>query len=442
MLGMGKRRQGRCLGLCGSLLLATAILPGAADGATEGEGLALTLEDAAREVVNWHPSVTEAIGRLNARTEDIDVAKAGYRPQISVGIGSTYDNTLRGNWRPRPNVSASQMLYDFGKVSSTVAISRAGTKMGQAQLLLAVDSLIRDTNYAVIEVQRGAALRTVALAQLETISSISAMVHHRYERGAATRSDALQAQARVQAASATIAEIAAEQKRWDSNLTYLLGRETTPQVSPDVPEWYSVACAQEEPDWPSVPAIMFAEAERKQALAELDLSKAERMPTVSVGANGAADFQHPFTNRSQYSFGINVSSDLYNGGAFGARARGAAYTVEAADAAAANAQNEASRQLAEAQRQVASYTDVLNMLVSREDSMSETGRLYRLQYLEMGTRTLVDLLNAEQELHQVRFNMVNTAHDLRRLQADCLFNSGSARRAFALDGMVIQGVRL
>lgn len=446
MLGKGACRHGRGWGFCGSLVLAMAVFPGTAGGATDGTtGGAeqpLTLEYATREAVNWHPSVTEAIGRLNASAEDVDVAKAGYRPQLSVGFGSSYDNRSQSNWRPQPNVSATQMLYDFGKVSSSVAIAQAGTKMGQAQLLLAVDSLILDTIYAVIEVQRGAELRKVALDQLETISSISDMVRYRYERGAATKSDALQAQARVEAASSTISEIAAEQQRWNSNLTYLLGRQTAPDVSPDVPEWFPESCAQGEPEWSTVPTVMFAEAQRNQALAELDRSKAGRMPTVSVGANGAADFQNPFSGRSQYNFGINVSSDLYNGGAHGARARGATYALGAADAAAANARNEASRLLAESQRQIASYTDVLNTLISRQDSMSETGRLYRLQYLEMGTRTLVDLLNAEQELHQVRFSTVNTMHDLRRLQADCLFSSGSARRAFALDGMVIQGVRL
>jgi adhesin transport system outer membrane protein len=60
----------------------------------------------------------------------------------------------------------------------------------------------------------------------------------------------------------------------------------------------------------------------------------------------------------------------------------------------------------------------------------------------MGTRTLVDLLNAEQELQQVRLDLVNTRHDLRRLNVDCLFNAGEEREAFRLTGLVVEGVRL
>lgn len=74
--------------------------------------------------------------------------------------------------------------------------------------------------------------------------------------------------------------------------------------------------------------------------------------------------------------------------------------------------------------------------------MRETGKLYRLQYLQMGTKTLVDLLNAEQELHQVRFDRANTRHDLRRLRIDCLVSSGNAREAFGLSGTAIGGTVL
>jgi adhesin transport system outer membrane protein len=74
--------------------------------------------------------------------------------------------------------------------------------------------------------------------------------------------------------------------------------------------------------------------------------------------------------------------------------------------------------------------------------MRETGSLYQLQYLQMGTKTLVDLLNAEQELHQVRFDLVNREHDLRRLQVECLVNSGTARAAFGLEGTVVKGAIL
>lgn len=420
-----------------SIFLMPLLLGAAAPGRDS-----ISWEAAVREAVNWHPSVTEAIARLNEQAQEVDVAKAGYRPQISGGIGAGYDNLGASRWQPRANLSASQMLFDFGKVKSAVAMADAGTRVSRADLLLAVDGLVRDTSYAIIEIQRDIALRQVALDQLASIRDINELVHHRYRLGATTRSDALQAQARVQAAEVALQEIEAEQARWESNLAYLLGRAAAPRVSLDPPVGLHGACDRGDPDWAMVPAVMQARAERDEALAALDRSRADRLPTVSIGANGGSDLFDPFSHRAEYSFGLNVSTPLYSGGARRARERGADYALRAADAAEARVRNEVGRQLAEAHRQVASLRSVAETLAARRDSMTETGRLYRLQYLDMGTRTLVDLLNAEQELHQVRFDLANTRFDIRRLEVSCLFHAGAQRDVYELSGMTIKGVTL
>ncbi|MEJ8631726.1 TolC family protein [Sphingomonas sp. I4] len=142
----------------------------------------------------------------------------------------------------------------------------------------------------------------------------------------------------------------------------------------------------------------------------------------------------PFSNRSLYNFGLNVSSDVFGGNAVRARIRSADYGVRAAEAAERAARNEVGQELAAAQTQMAGLSQLLDTLAARQDNMVETGKLYRLQYLDMGTRTLVDLLNAEQELQQARFDAVNTTHDLRRLAIECLYYSGRARDDFGLTG--------
>lgn len=423
-------------------LVAAALLLPAPLRAKLQDDQQLTWTAAVREAVGWHPSVTEAVARLNARTEEVVIAEAGYRPQISAGIGSGFDNIVGSRWQPRANLSASQMLFDFGKVKSAVDAAEAGTRIGRSDLLLAIDALIRDTSFAVIEIQRDMALEQVAADQRASIGGISALVHDRYDVGASTKSDALQAQARVQAADVTIQEIEAERRRWESNLAYLLGRDSAPPVSLDPPMGLFGACASGEPDWTAIPAIMQVRAERDQAQAELKRSRADSLPTVSLGGSGGADLTDPFSRRAEYNFGINIAAPLYSGGAQRARTRGAAYALSAADAAEARVRNEVGRQLAEAARQTESLRNVLDILDKRQASMTETGNLYRLQYMEMGTRSLVDLLNAEQELHQVRFDLVNTRYDIRRLEITCLFLAGAQRDLFGLSGKTIRGVTL
>ena len=68
--------------------------------------------------------------------------------------------------------------------------------------------------------------------------------------------------------------------------------------------------------------------------------------------------------------------------------------------------------------------------------------LYRLQHFDLGSRTLLDLLNAEQELFQIQFEEVNAEHDMRRLNVTCLHQSGTLRDAFSLTGTELQGTAL
>jgi adhesin transport system outer membrane protein len=432
-------RWGLSLGVAAVAL----VMAGHGSAALGQAATTVTMEGAVRDALAWHPAVTQAVGEMNANSEAIAEARAGYSPQISAGVGSGYDSRVSGTWRPRPQIGASQMLFDFGKVRSAVDFARFGHQESEAELLATVDTLVRDTGLAVIELQRAAALRQVAQDQLASIGQIAQLVQDRFETGATTQSDALQAQARVDGARATLVEIEAEQRRWRSNLAYLLNHEVNADaVAPDVPSWLTPACKRPPPDWETVPQVAAADARIGRADAELRRRKAERLPTLSLGGDASTDVGSPFGDRSIYNFGLRLTGNVFGGGVTRARVRGADYALESARAAAQRARLDSQQRLAEAQQQVGSLSGLTETLAAREAAMRDTGKLYRMQYLEMGTRTLVDLLNAEQELHGVRFQAANTEHDLRRLRIDCLFYSGELRRAFDLAGTSFRGVTL
>lgn len=405
---------------------------------------ALSLDVAVRRAVEWNPSVEEAVARIGADEAEIRVARAGYYPTIRGGIGTQYDNRLRGTaWLPRPQLSVSQMLLDFGKVASDVAVARAGVEISRARLLLAIDALVRDTAQTVIEIQRHEALIDVANAQLESVLAINTLVQQRTRNGASTRSDAVQAEARVEAARVAVLDIQAQLDRWRSVLGYLIGSKgPVSAVRSGTPAWLDHICEGPAPDLSQMPAVLEAGARREEATAQLRRARADALPTLSLDAGAAADVRDPLSNRSNYNFGLSVSSNLFQGGASRARRAGAEQSLRAANAAVEASIIEVARALAEARQQIPSLRQRSDTLGTREAMMRETGKLYRLQYLEMGTRTLIDLLNAEQELHQVLFDRVNAEHDLRRLGIDCMFNKGQSRDRFALSGMRVRGVIL
>ncbi len=384
------------------------------------------METAVRRAVGWHPAVDEATGRIYQADERIRAAQAGYYPKLNAGVASGYQSSNREGWRPNFNVSASQMLYDFGKVSSSVDIERAVKDISNARLLLAIDDLSRDTANAVVEVQRYRRLSALAQEQVAGVKVIAGLVNQRTDKGASTMSDKVQADARVESALATQLQYQSELNRWQVALGALIGGGSPNPVSGE-PGWLGKACDAATPDW------------------ELAASRAEALPTVSLEAmtgydlNASRDDTRSNDRQPEYSVGLNVSSNLYNGGQTTARKRAAAYALQSAEAAISTARYDIERNLMEARSQIGTLGRLMGSLESRANMMVKTRDLYREQYLELGTRTLLDLLNAEQELHESRFQIANTVHDLRRLNISCLYNSGKIRREFGINPAMVRG---
>ncbi len=419
-----------------------AAVPGKEDTQTLG------LEQAVRLAVDWHPSISEAIGTLYQQAEGINVAEAGYYPQIAGGIKGGYNSGYGSDASSQSvSISLKQMLYDFGKVSNAVEAARAKAARSQASILLAIDQVGRDTAFAYVEVQRYQRLIDIARQQIQGIGGIVDLAKQRSDMGASTRSDVVQAQSRAEGGMATLQEYKAQYARWQATLGNLLGRQTSPQVTDAFPDSLNQSC-NTPVITDALPAVLQAAAQRTQAQAELAQAKAEAYPTLSLEPSfnqyldNNYDSQNPAIDRTQVGIFLNLEVPIYQGGAISARSRAAGYALTAADAAEDAARLQARQGLSESQAQTSGLTRRLNSLEFRETTIKEARELYGRQYLELGTRPLLDLLNAEQEIHQSRFDLANTQADLRRLQIDCLYNSGALRRAFGIDHSTIQHVEI
>ncbi|WP_338444607.1 TolC family outer membrane protein [Pseudomonas sp. LTR0] len=412
-----------------------------------GERLSLT--DAVLQAAQWHPSIAEAIGNLYKQGEGINVARAGYYPQISGGLRTGYDTGYGGDRNSQAlNLSLKQMLYDFGKVDSAVNAAQAAAARAQANILLVVDDLARDTAYAWIETRRYEQLLTIARDQIRGVGDIAGMARQRSDMGASTRSDVVQAESRVESARATLEEYQSQYERWRSTLAALMGRVTPPALAEGSPAELNQACKRPAQGDDRLPAVLMALAQRAQGQAELAQAKAEAYPTLSLQpqVNHYLDDDYNRDNsrldRTQAGIYLNVEVPIYQGGSISARTRAASHALTAADSAEDAARLQARRGLAEAMAQTSGLSRRLTSLEARQASIQEARMLYGRQYLDLGTRPLLDLLNAEQEIYQSRFELAGTRSDLLRLDVDCLYNNGALRTAFGLEGRNLQGVEI
>lgn len=408
----------------------------------------LELEQAVHQSVQWHPAITEAIGQLYQRQQDITISRAGYYPRLQGGVRTGYDNT----WDERRSsqalvLSVSQMLYDFGKISNRVRAAEASVAFGQANFLYTVDQIARDTAYAVIEIQRYQMLSRMAEEQVEGVLRIQQLAEQRSIQGASARSDAVQAHSRLEGARVTSLQYHARLQRWRAHLASLLGDTGRHSVTDSFPAELMQSCDRAESDPQRVPEFLMALARQAEATAQRAVARAENRPTISLepALTHYLDDSYrsgPNQERTQWGVFLNVNVPAFQGGSHRARERAADFALRSAEAGLSAARLAVQQGLVEAFTQTASLERSLDFLARRDTSISETRDLYRQQYLALGTRTLLDLLNAEQEIHQSRFERQNTISDLRRMQIDCLYHTGELRDAFALTHLSVQGVEI
>jgi len=406
------------------------------------------MTDAVQQAVGWHPAVGQSIGELYRQQENIRSARAGYFPQVSLGVVGGYDTENDGDGEGHAvQLYVSQVIYDFGKISGSVDSATAGARASQARVLQQIDTVARDTAQAALEVLRYQALVDSANAQVEGVSAISRLVTLRNKRGASSRSDVLQAQARIESARANRQQTQAQLNRWRSVLQNLMGVEQQVVLTSGVPESVVNGCMVDPMQANAAPAVLVAEAERAAAVAQLKEARAQSWPTLSLdgSVNSYLDQQYVDTNAlddHESAIFLNLSMPIYQGGRIYANRDAANFAMRSAEAAKDSARLAVARDLRIAQSQSIGLERSLNILDARLQAIEETRDLYRQQYSSLGTRTLVELLNSEEEVQQARVEKNNTRYDLYQLQVDCLYTVGEIRNAFDLQGRAIQGVEV
>lgn len=399
------------------------------------------IQTAVQHAVAANPAVLETVSRLKQQQAYVAQARAGFLPSVSWSVDSAYEGASAAGYSPIVNVSGSQPLYDFGKSDARLAIAQAGVASRRSQILSAVDDLARETANAFVEVRRATALGKVAQDQIAEAKDIYNLVLARTNSGASTLSDQWQAESRLRSAEASLKEVDAQLGRWQSVLASLLHRSGPVSLGGRWPAWLDAACTS-EPNWSDVPAILQARAEEEDARLQIDLSRSESMPTLSVDARAGVDVLQLGSSEPDYHIGLKFGGSLYNGGENAALHDAAVHGYAASKAAVVRVQTEVERNLSEAAGQVASLRARLAALNGQETVIQQTLELYQSQYLELGTRSLLDLVNAAQELHGARIDQVNIEHDLRRLNLDCTFFSGRLRQVFSLEGISVQGTAI
>ncbi|WP_107851880.1 outer membrane channel protein TolC [Oceanimonas marisflavi] len=391
-------------------LLSTLVLLCAA-----GQAQAENLLEIYQQATQNDPQVREAKARRDAAFEKINESRAPLLPQVDLSAGANYTqsnrNDLRTGATTTAGVNLGQALY---RKSSWVSLDitekqAAQSEVGYKQVQQAL--IVRATQ-AYFNVLNAEDTLSFVRANKEAVSRQLEQTKQRFEVGLSAMTDVHEAQAQYDQALAD--EILAENQLNNSRevLRELTGMHyeqlaplNTDSFSPQAPAlradgWLDIALEQNL-------ELHGQRIAKDIASEQIDLARAGHHPTLDLNA-GVNSTHSDFKNANQNdgtlnegTIGVSFNLPLYSGGATTSQVSQARYNYVAASEV-------LERSFRSVQSSVySSYNDVIaalgsirafeQLVISAESALSATEAGY-----EVGTRTIVDVLNATRQLYDAR----------------------------------------
>jgi outer membrane protein, adhesin transport system len=273
------------------------------------------------------------------------------------------------------------------------------------------------------------------------VKKVYEMSKLRADAGVSTRSDPIQAETRVQNAEANLIQVRAQYAQARERLRTLLGGPFDGDIADLPAAQASQVQMSSTPDTSLVPDVLTAQADALVAQDQLSVAKSNRLPTVSLNysLNKNLTGVNPNTlvqRGTDHTLMVNLNWTMYQGGALNAQVKSATYALDAARSRVDVARLNSGDQARSFREQAIGAQDRLPVMNSRKQSISETRDLYREQY-KLGTRSILDLLNSEQEFYQAASDEEAAQHDYWMALVGYVGATGTGNDFYELDARTV-----
>jgi adhesin transport system outer membrane protein len=366
------------------------------------------------------PDFRTTLATRRAADEQVAQARGGLLPQVDVALGggreesdNSFTRPLRANpilTRQEASITASQLIFDGGAVTGQVRRFSQRADAAGFQVANAAESVALRVAQAYLEVMR---LRSQVAFGEENVA-----VHDRTmrqvellaDRGAGRRSDAQQAAARLALAQATLSQLRGQLLQAESGYRHLVGHAPGAMRKPEagliLPTNIDTAV---EGAVASHPAVLAAERELAAAQADRDSARARGfVPRVDLEVGGTKNRDIDGVvgpNEDRFAM-LRLRTNLFRGGTDLARVREAQARIDEAIAGLQRARNDIERDLRQAWEGLVASRERMPALESHAGVSVQVVQAYRQQFA-IGQRSLLDVLNAENELYTARGNALN-----------------------------------
>ena len=383
-----------------------------------------TLQEALIRTYNTNPTITGQRAQLRTLDEQVAIARAQGRPQVSATAGVNQDLTRTGGGNGR-NVNAgvdiSYPLFNGGSVRNSIRAADERVLAGRANLRATEGDVFTEAVGAYMDVIRDSSIVALNRNQVRVLETNLQASRDRFEVGDLTRTDVAQSEARLSVARSNL-ELAEGR--------FISSEENYRRVIGEFPD--DLAPPPPLPTLPGTPeqAVEIALANNADLVAvaaqiraaglDVAIARADRLPTVNaIGSGRATNFLGTADDQfgagasnTQTNTGIGVQAriPLYQGGLVGARVRQAqAFQGQLLEQGIALERSI----VAQTRAAFATYQAALQAIASNETAVAANTLALEGTRAEqtVGTRNVLDVLNAEQELLNSQVQVVTARRD-------------------------------
>lgn len=404
--------------------------PAAKPATLNTTGAPRTLDQALATVYLNQPALQAERAKLRATDEDVPQAMAGWKPTVIVAGTAGYGDGLTRQFLEQDDAwlknrtqrdigtaqaTVTQPLYTGGKTESNVNRAKDLVMAERANLLAQEESSFASAINAYVGVIQQRQLVTLAVNNEQVLREQLRATNDQYRVGEVTRTDVAQAEAAL--AGAVAERETAQGNLQTANGTYIqvIGYSPTEDLVPPQPLRLPIANEQQAAQLAATnnPAVVAARFNDSAAQNAVQAAFAALLPQVSLQAQ---IFQsNNSSSRSDdvngYQAVLNVSVPLYQGGQEYASVRQARQTQQQQAALVNDAQRTA----------VQNAVNAWDTLIATRAAAASTRTAIRANEIALvgverehlvGTRTTLDVLNAQQALLQSRVQLVQNLASL------------------------------
>ncbi|MCL5974935.1 MAG: TolC family outer membrane protein [Gammaproteobacteria bacterium] len=408
-------KQFKLMALCTSLFTGITAL--------HSPVMAQTLVQAVEQTIQSNPEILAEANRRLSVDKTIDQARAGYAPRVDLNLGYGREYTKNPATRPgsesltrgEASITARQMLYDGFYTKSevdrtTASADSAGfavTDISERRSLQAIG--------AYLDILRRQDLLKLTQTNLESHQTIFSQIEQRSESGVGRRADVDQAQARLALSQSNLESQIGNVEDARTNFQRVVG--TMPEnITNPGDECCDKAPATLEDAvkiaYNQHPTLRTALANHEASLAQENAAKSAFHPRVDLDLGASANNNldgEPGHDKGLYAM-FRLQYNLLNGGADKARIEQIEHLSEQQKELINRAQREIELDVRLAWNALENAERRLPGLEQRVEAAEKTREAYAAQF-RVGQRTLLDLLDSENELLSAGIAYTDTYYD-------------------------------